>query len=84
MVLKFLTFGSHNGCIHANYIDAAVRLANQVKELKLFDEIIVYTGNNLKEDTEFWNKHSEFILNNRRGFGYWLWKPYIIKKQWKI
>ena len=80
MVLKFLTFGSHNGGIHANYIDAAVRLANQVKELKLFDEIIVYTGNNLKEDTEFWNKHGEFILNNRRGFGYWLWKPYIIKK----
>ena len=84
MVLKFITFGSHNGGVHSNYIDAATRLANQVKELKLFDEIIVYTGYNLKEDTEFWNKHSEFILNNRRGFGYWIWKPYIIKKQWKI
>jgi len=80
MVLKFITFGSHNGGFNSNYIDAATRLANQVKELKLFDEIIVYTGYNLKEDTEFWNKHSEFILNNRRGFGYWIWKSYIIKK----
>jgi len=80
MVLKFLTFGSHNGGVHSNYIDAATRLANQVNELKLFDEIIVYTGNTLKEDTDFWNKHSENILNNRRGFGYWIWKPYIIKK----
>lgn len=49
MVLKFITFGSHNGGVHSNYIDAATRLANQVKELKLFDEIIVIQGIILKK-----------------------------------
>jgi hypothetical protein len=34
MTLTFFTFGSH-----ANYIDAANRLTNQVKELEIFDEI---------------------------------------------
>ena len=29
---------------------------------------------------EFWNNHSEFILANKRGYGYWLWKPYLIMK----
>ena len=80
MVLKFITFGSHNGGVHSNYIDAGIRLANQVKELKLFDEIIVYTGDSLKTELEFWNKHSKFITNNKKGYGYWLWKPYIINK----
>ena len=31
-------------------------------------------------DNDFWNKHKEFITNNRRGYGYWIWKPYLIKK----
>jgi hypothetical protein len=80
MVLKFITFGSHNGGVHSNYIDAAIRLANQVKDLNIFDEILLYTGDGLKEDPEFWNKHEEFVTNNKKGFGYWLWKSYIIKK----
>lgn len=27
----------------------------------------------------FWQKHGDFISQNPRGYGYWLWKPYIIK-----
>ena len=30
--------------------------------------------------SDFWNQHQHFINQNRRGFGYWIWKPYIIKK----
>ena len=48
MVLKFITFGSHNGGIHANYINAAIRLKNQAVMLNIFDDIKIYTGNNLK------------------------------------
>ena len=28
--------------------------------------------------TSFWNKHSSFILNHKKGFGYWIWKIVII------
>ena len=34
----------------------------------------------IMNDNEFWNKHKDFILNNKRGYGYWIWKPYLIKK----
>jgi len=32
----------------------------------------------LKQNNEFWKHHSSFIKKNKRGFGYWIWKPYII------
>ena len=73
--IKFITFGSH-----ANYIDAGKRLCNQASSLKLFHEIQLYTFENLNSDPEFNDKHNEFVLKNKRGCGYWLWKPYLIHK----
>jgi hypothetical protein len=72
----FITFGAGN----KNFHEAVDRLANQVNKLNLFDKIIPYTEDYLKNDNYFWEKHSFFIENNSRGYGYWLWKPYIIKK----
>ena len=73
----FLVFA----CSHyRNLINCALRLINEVKELELFDEIIFYTAQDLMNDKEFWDKHGTFIMNNRRGFGYWIWKPYLIMK----
>ena len=75
MNLIFITFGSHG-----NYIDAAKRLITQAKQLNIFTQTILYTPNFLINQPAFWDKHSNFILKNPRGFGYWLWKSYIIKK----
>lgn len=72
----FITFGAGGD----NYIQAGERLINQANNIKIFDETILYTDKYLKNDTEFWEKHSNFIENNKRGYGYWIWKPYIIKK----
>ena len=72
----FLTFGGGG----QNYIDAGNRLINQVKKTNFFDKLILYTDEDLKKDKDFWEKHKSFIENNKRGYGYWLWKPYIIKK----
>jgi hypothetical protein len=72
----FLTFGGGG----KNYIDATIRLSNQINKLELFDSIIIKTDKDLQQDSEFWNKHGNFISNNKRGYGYWLWKPYIILK----
>jgi hypothetical protein len=71
-----MTFGAGN----QNYYDAVNRLTTQVKNLDLFDIIIGYTDDDLRNDSNFWPKHSEFIASNPRGYGYWLWKPYLIMK----
>ena len=75
-MIVFITFGAGG----QNYYDAVERLTRQANTLKLFDTIIAYTDKDLKNDTEFWSQHSNFILNNSRGYGYWVWKSYIIKK----
>ena len=78
MSIQFITFGSH-----ANYIDAGKRLLKQASELNIFSENILYTSDDLKKDVDFWGNHGNFVNNNRRGFGYWLWKPYLIQKTMK-
>jgi hypothetical protein len=72
---KFITFGSHE-----NFINAGNRLLEQAKSMSLFEETILYTGEHLKTDDCFWEKHRDFINKNSRGYGYWLWKPYIIQQ----
>ncbi len=67
----------------SNYKDALLRLYHQVKNTNIFDVILPYMENDLIKDTDFWIKHSNFILKNKRGYGYWLWKPYIILKTLK-
>ena len=56
-------------------------LSEQIKQLDIFDENNVYTENDLINDKSFWDKHGEFIKQNKRGFGYWIWKPYLIMKE---
>ena len=66
----FLTFGSDNN--ERQHIYHANCLSEQIKELDIFDENNVYTENHLINDKPFWDKHGEFIINNKRGFGYWI------------
>lgn len=72
----FITFGAGNN----NYINAGKRLIKQAILTKYFDKTILYTQNHLKNDKQFWKQHSEFIIKNKKGYGYWIWKSYIIKK----
>ena len=74
MNIVFITFGSHH------YIYPATRLINQAKKMNIFKETILYSPEYLHNDPEFWTNHETFFNNNRRGYGYWLWKIYIIKK----
>lgn len=52
------------------------RIIEEAKTSKFFKECIPYTLKDL--DQSFIDKHSKFIENNPRGYGYWIWKPYII------
>ena len=64
-----------------NYYDAVNRLNNELNALNIFDGIALNYDTTLKNDTEFWLKNGEFINNNRRGYGYWLWKSYVMLQQ---
>jgi len=74
--IYFVSFGGPS----INYREAVERICNQAKNMNIFKEIYKYTDKELMEDNDFWIKNGNFILNNNRGYGYWLWKPYIIMK----
>ena len=75
MKLHFLTFGGGG----QNYRDATLRLARQAYASKWFDGIFGLTDNDLFLADEKWtNSHRDFIVKNRRGYGYWLWKPFLL------
>ena len=76
MTIRFITFGGGG----QGYIDAGHRLINQIGSLNLFDKTTLFTDTDLMNDKDFWGQHGDFIKKNKRGYGYWLWKPYIIKK----
>jgi hypothetical protein len=60
------------------------RLKKEAEIINIFNNIITYTDKDLIDDPIFWNKHSDFILNNYRGYGYWIWKPYLTLKTLEI
>jgi len=76
----FITFGGGSD----NYYQAVKKITNQAKKIDLFDEIVGFTDTDLKNNfPDFWNKHFNFILNNKRGYGYWIWKSFIIQQKLK-
>ena len=68
-MIHFLIFGGPTIEYH-NCVD---RLCNECK-------ITGKTEIDLKKDTLFWNQHGDFINKNSKGYGYWIWKSYIIFK----
>lgn len=77
MKLHFITFADG---IKPKYRNAATKLCEMIGESKLFSSMKIFTVQDLIEDTTFWNQHKDFFQRSPRGFGYWLWKPYIISK----
>jgi hypothetical protein len=73
---KFITFGGPT----ENYHNSVRRICEEAKNLDYFDEIKGFTEYDLKNNRIFWEKHKNFIENNFRGYGYWIWKSFLIKK----
>jgi len=66
-----------------SYASGEVNIKNQSNLLlsaamyQAFDVIIPYKAHHI--EPEYYEKHKE-ILTQKRGGGYWLWKPYLILK----
>jgi hypothetical protein len=54
------------------------RYANELKAKNIFDNVIEYSPENFEED--FILKHNEFMCHSAKGYGYYIWKPYVILK----
>ena len=68
--IHFLTFAAGPDFRHS-----LTAIAEEASSFSLFDEI--HAWNEKDCDPEFWEEHRTFIEANPRGYGYWLWKPYI-------
>ncbi|MBQ8805045.1 MAG: hypothetical protein IJZ68_01065 [Bacteroidaceae bacterium] len=73
MKRKFITFAD------SRMTGALRRIRKQAEELGVFDEIEALTEKDL--DESFREKYSKYLKGNVRGFGWWIWKPYIIHKE---
>ena len=72
--IHFISFGGPT----PNYHNTLHRVCYEAKAFGEFASIQGYTEEKLKSDLPFWNKHGEFIESNPRGYGYWVWKSYLI------
>jgi len=55
------------------------RIKKEAKDSGFFDAINVFNEDTF--DSEFWKQHGDWIRSNPRGFGYWIWKPYLIQRE---
>jgi hypothetical protein len=64
---------------YANEVFKSSQIKNSEtgRDIGGFDEVISYSPKDI--DSNFYNKNIE-ILSQKRGAGYWLWKPYFILK----
>lgn len=67
-------------CTFANYplSNGFERYREEAENMKAFDEIYTYDENDL--DPDFRRKYGRFLYPYSRGYGYWSWKPVIVKK----
>lgn len=61
----------------SNYNKTSERIKSEALSSEFFDNVICYNENDI---SEFIEEHKNFISTNSRGYGYWIWKPYYIKK----
>jgi len=54
------------------------RIKKQATNINYFDKIFAFNENDL--DLSFKDKFKDRLLPSVRGFGYWIWKPYLISK----
>lgn len=54
------------------------RIKREAEYSGFFDEIYVLTEKDF--EPEYWIKYKKWFLNNKRGYGYWIWKSHLINK----
>jgi hypothetical protein len=71
MAIYFFSFGDEK------YTNSKIRIKQEAENFRIFDDIKIYGREDIGQD--FIDKTSPYI-NMSRGGGYWLWKPYFLKR----
>jgi hypothetical protein len=80
MNIKFCSFSASTSEVGYDDIEKRSQIiCEQVNKIWPHIQTLAYVSKDLIDDDEFWSRHSEFVMNNIR-WGYYIWKPYIIKK----
>ena len=74
-MIHFLSFAS------SNLAPTLKRIGKEAEESRFFDKIYLYDEHKL--DKKFRKAHKQYFRENPRGYGYWIWKPYLILKTMK-
>jgi len=75
MKVHFLTFGGGG----QPYRDAVKRISGQAYRSGWFDAIYPVTDDEIFNINKDWTeRHRDFIFRNKRGYGYWIWKPFLM------
>jgi hypothetical protein len=72
--ITFISFGNES------YKRAMYRIFCQAINIPLTRRAVIYDQDSLKNDTEFWSKNGNFIESNPIGYGFYMWKSYIVMK----
>jgi hypothetical protein len=73
--IHFLTFADGSPQLRG----AAWRLSRQAHSARIFATVHAYGLPRLRaEYPDFWTAHNRFLLSEKRGLGYFLWKPFLI------
>jgi hypothetical protein len=75
--IHFMSFGGPT----PNYHATLARICGEATSFGEFASIRGYDELTLKSDPAFWNKHGAFIESRWRGYGYWVWKSYLILRR---
>ena len=73
MKINFITFANSDSNFSQD------RIIFEANRMDIFNAITFYTEKDF--DDEFMERCGKEFQNFRRGYGYWSWKPYIIKKE---
>lgn len=68
--MNYLVFFGNNDFKYKSLL-----LKREAESCGWFDEIIAHTPESI---SEFLSQHQDFVRENKRGYGYWIWKPYIV------
>lgn len=62
-----------------NWRGAGQRLIHQAERSGWFEKIALVTDRTFaREHRAFWKNNESLLTRRTRGFGYWLWKPYLV------
>ena len=72
MAISLVTFGD------VKFTDALRRLEHEAVASGFFDTVSIVRPSDL--GAAFWRRHGRFVSANTHGYGYWIWKPWILLK----